>query len=763
MSTHRLPTRTGFRRQRILPVILCNLILLMILVAAVSAGLLFYVQNMLNNKVRFSEVAAADQAANIDAFLTAGCDRAAQYAVLLSQSGSVADASSGRQAMLDLFCALENGADVCLADREGQWLSQRFRPTNVQDQPFFSEALAGRPSASIVDSGGVRYLVFAAPITQGSFTQGLVCIAADTATFDQTLPVDPPLCDACVLLDDSNVPLASSGASAASFRYDAIAQNDILLKPNGSLRILPLIRSGRFHLDDRLSAFVDETSALTDAQVRTIVNSDAYLTLGLWFEQPLAHNGWRIVTHTVQQLDAFSMRELLVVLVAALLVVCVPVLFSVAITISSILHNRRVAKALLYDPITGGNNFEHFKLEAAKALKRRRNNGKVLSMVSLDINRFRVFSEVHGQEAGEALLVRMCRSLGKALRRGELIARCNADEFALLLILAPSEDPLARVGQITAGLNRLYPEERIRYSTGVYVVNDRSLPVQRMYTFATVARDAARISASSAPMLFDNAMRSQLLDEQQIESLMDKALKNREFSVYLQPKYSVQEHKLSGAEALVRWISPERGFVSPGAFIPLFERNGFILKLDDYMLRGVCALQKRWMDAGNNLVPISVNVSRANFSRGNVAQRIKSIVDEYGIPYSCVELELTESAFFDDQLVLINTVRQLRDFGFSVSMDDFGSGYSSLNSLKNLPLDVVKLDKAFFDDATDVERGITLIRDTIALAKHLDMKVVAEGIETREQVEFLMGTRCDLIQGFYFAKPMPVEEFEKLS
>ena len=257
-------------------------------------------------------------------------------------------------------------------------------------------------------------------------------------------------------------------------------------------------------------------------------------------------------------------------------------------------------------------------------------------------------------------------------------------------------------------------------------------------------------------------MRSKLLKEQDIESHMEEALENKEFKVYLQPKYSPEGGRMGGAEALVRWISPTSGFISPGEFIPIFEKNTFIIQLDEYMLEEVCKLQRMWLDEGKTLVPISVNISRIHLLDEGLILMILHIVDYYKLPHDCIELELTESAFFDDKKKLIHTVEELKKNGFVVSMDDFGSGYSSLNTLKDLPFDVVKLDGEFFRKMEDQTRSRIIIEDTITLAKHLELQVVAEGIEEKEQVEFLKSMGCDLIQGYYFAKPMPAEEFGKL-
>ena len=260
---------------------------------------------------------------------------------------------------------------------------------------------------------------------------------------------------------------------------------------------------------------------------------------------------------------------------------------------------------------------------------------------------------------------------------------------------------------------------------------------------------------------FNDSMKESQIWERQIEDDMKKALENHAIQVYMQPKYSTKAEELSAAEALVRWTHPKLGFISPAQFIPIFEKNGFILQLDDYMLTEVAKIQSGWIAQGKRLVPISVNVSRAHFAEDNLAEHICSVVDGYNVPHQFIELELTESAFFDDKAVLLNTIKKLKNYGFKVSMDDFGAGYSSLNSLKELPLDIIKLDGEFFRSVEDTVKSKLIVGETITLAKKLGMQIVAEGIETREQVDFLAGLNCDLIQGFYFSKPLPLKEFEK--
>ena len=231
--------------------------------------------------------------------------------------------------------------------------------------------------------------------------------------------------------------------------------------------------------------------------------------------------------------------------------------------------------------------------------------------------------------------------------------------------------------------------------------------------------------------------------------------------VYYQPKYDPCTDTLKGAEALIRWESPEYGLLTPYKFIPIFEKNGFITQIDHYMISHVARAQKKWLDEGKKCVPISVNVSRVHFAEPDLAEQIRELVDKEGAPHELIEIELTESAFFDDKNAMLRTIAALKEYGFDISMDDFGSGYSSLNSLKDMPLDVLKLDAEFFRGDNAGERGRIVVSEAIKLARSLNMRTVAEGVEIKEQVEFLAQQHCDMIQGYYYAKPMPAQEFEQ--
>ncbi len=426
--------------------------------------------------------------------------------------------------------------------------------------------------------------------------------------------------------------------------------------------------------------------------------------------------------------------------------------------VSIILQRRKIKKIIYTDSVTGGHNKEYFLFKAGKMIKKRRRRYVV---VYLRMEKFRNYQTAYGIQAGDNLLEDFYKKITALIKkREELAAHLEKGDFALLLHFDNEELLNIRMEAIASALNDCRPKQHLFFTIGACRVVSKSDNLEEKVSNAGAAI-SKQDKKSDSVLWFNESMREEQIWERRVEDDMDRALANNEFKVYLQPKYSSKKEQLSAAEALVRWIHPEYGFVSPAKFIPIFERNGFITKLDDFMLTEVSKLQAKWLSEGRKLVPISVNVSRAHFSQYDLAEHICGIVDTYKVPHEFIELELTESAFFDDKQVLLDTIKKLKEYGFKVSMDDFGAGYSSLNSLKELPLDIIKLDAQFFRDIEDKKRADLIVCDTIKLAKKLGMQIVAEGIETREQVDFLAEQHCDLIQGFYFAKPLPIEEFEE--
>lgn len=489
--------------------------------------------------------------------------------------------------------------------------------------------------------------------------------------------------------------------------------------------------------------------------------SETLTMLSFWYEMPLSNGRYNVCVKNsmpVKMTELFFMAAVVDIIIALALILIVYYLISI---FSLLFERRKLAKILDTDVVTGGFNLQYFNKMGNKLLKKNRRGKYNYAVVAIRMEKYHNFCSCYGVKEGEELLENFSCVLQKGLSKREVIAYGGKAEFALLLIYNTEEELLHRVSEMISRMDDVKSEQKKYFSVGIYKVLDAKGGIEAMYNCAGVARNKVTEDSENRIIWFNDEMDKEQFWVQTVENDMERAIANKEFQVYLQPKYSTKEEVLSGAEALVRWIHPKEGFVPPYRFIPIFENNGFVIHLDDYMLTEVARQQAKWIAEGKKVVPVSVNISRVHFVREDLAEHICRIVDQFQVPHDVIELELTESAFFDDKSVLLNTIRKLKSYGFAISMDDFGSGYSSLNSLKELPLDVVKLDAGFFREEDEAGRGKLIVEDTISLAKKLQMKIVAEGIETREQVDFLASLNCDLIQGYYFAKPMPVSEFEE--
>ena len=424
--------------------------------------------------------------------------------------------------------------------------------------------------------------------------------------------------------------------------------------------------------------------------------------------------------------------------------------------------NRRMRNLVLRDNITGNRNWFWFAMKSKEILKKRK-AGVNYAVVSLIFVRYRNYVLCHSVDQGEQTLRLVWETICAFLEKNEVCTHGTINNFQILLKANNEEEARARLERIIKSLEAIGVDHDFKFQAGVYMVPanvKKNADIDLLYNNASAARMTLEATDESGIAFFDDKL---VEDEKWIDTVTERqkdAIEKEEFKIYYQPKYDPRTNEQLGAEALIRWISDDMGFVSPGRFIPIFEKSGFITEIDHYMLQHVARDQKQWLDEGRKCVPVSVNVSRAHFAEVNLADQIREIVDKEGSPHELIEVELTESAFFDDKNLMLTTIKKLKDYGFLVSMDDFGSGYSSLNSLKDMPLDILKLDAGFFRGENDTERAEIVVSETLHLAKKLNMTTVAEGVEDQHQVDFLAAEGCNMIQGYYYAKPMPKEEYE---
>lgn len=409
------------------------------------------------------------------------------------------------------------------------------------------------------------------------------------------------------------------------------------------------------------------------------------------------------------------------------------------------------------DAATGLLSKEAFFDEAAAYL--RHSGARDVSIVCFDVDHFKLFNDLHGLDCGDELL----RYLGRALALrfspdgAQPLARLAADTFALCATDIRPE----RVERILVDISSECPngiDAIVR--AGVYRIEDPASPVSIMCDRAVIALRTVKGSYFDRVALYDPGMREALVLEREVVAGIESALREDRIELFLQPKCNIRTGKIVGAEALARWRHPERGIVAPGEFIPLIERNGLVRSLDLRVWEKTAAWIRGLIDEGVQPVPVSVNVSRADIYLVDVAAELHALVERYGIDPSLIEVEITESAYSERPDRIVAAFDALAERGFTVLMDDFGSGYSSLNMLKDINVDVLKIDMRFLD--RDDRRSKDIMESVIRMARWLDLPVIAEGVETREQVNFLLDVGCSYAQGYYYARPMEAAAFEAL-
>ena len=412
-----------------------------------------------------------------------------------------------------------------------------------------------------------------------------------------------------------------------------------------------------------------------------------------------------------------------------------------------------------YDELTGIYNKQAFYAKTKEMLLD--NPDKNFDLLRINIERFKVLNDLFGESTGDKLL----RYIGKFLKEINLplcvSGRLYADNF-VVCYEAGKGDSRRMINTLQMVADSFAINNRTILSFGLYRIDDKTLPVSVMCDRANMALWKAKGNFKNPYCEYDEKMRQQVLKEQKIINAMERAIQNKEFTLYIQPKYDIEKGIIIGAEALVRWISLENGFISPGDFIPVFENNGFVYEVDKFIWEESCRYLRKWLDEGREVHPISVNVSRIDLYDPKLVQHLVDLREKYQLPSQYLELEITESAYTEDPEQIITITRQLREAGFVILMDDFGTGYSSLNMLKDIQIDVLKLDMGFLKSSDYSAKGGNILTAILKMAESLKMQTIAEGVETKEQVEFLKSIGCRYVQGFYYSKPLPVGEFEKL-
>lgn len=450
---------------------------------------------------------------------------------------------------------------------------------------------------------------------------------------------------------------------------------------------------------------------------------------------------------------------LLVVSLIAILII----LLLVIILYTKAKYQSSMKKLLEIDGVTGYQSYLRFLTRANEILS---DNKDSYALLYMDIKKFKYINDIYGYNEGNHVLCLVANLLHSFIQDKEVFTRMYADHFVILLRYENNDALIQRVESLKEQLITLSQDNNkyysIIFSAGIFQIQNGKDSILHAIDRANYAKDSLEKSYQNAYAIYDEAMRTKVLKEKNLERNMELALQNKEFEAYYQPRYDITTGHVIGAEALVRWNHPKRGLLFPGEFISFFEQNGFITKLDFYIFEEACRFIREQMELGRKIVPISCNFSRIHVNADDFADILESITHKYNVPNQLLELEVTETAAIENFDSLMNVTTLLSEKGFLISIDDFGSGYSSIQLIQKLPIQVLKLDKSFIQNLEPRKIEQEIMQNIIQVSLKNGIAVICEGVETLEQEAYIKSYGCSYVQGFLYAKPMKREKLEQL-
>ena len=475
--------------------------------------------------------------------------------------------------------------------------------------------------------------------------------------------------------------------------------------------------------------------------------------------EPIGANDWSLATFIPSKAIAGEINSaLLITFILAIIVILIILSICIYIVISNNKKQKQLFEYAYLDPITKKGNIYYFRKKGQEKLDKEKHKENQYLLV-LDINKFKMINKAYGYKTGDTILNGIGEELEQILGKQSLICRYSNDYFAVLFEY--TEDIRKIVNTLVKNIENLKIDSNVynlSVNMGIYKLTDTDTNISVAMDKAIIAHSASKGDVFDKFHIYDEKMEKELEKESKIEQEMYQALMNKEFKVYYQPKMYANSEELYGAEALVRWEHNGK-MIPPSEFVPLFEKNKFILKLDVYVFEQVCNDMKKWKEKYSKEPIISVNVSRDHFLDEHFLEKYMIIASKFGIDTNKIDLEITESATVEAGIDIIEIMNKMKKLGFLISIDDFGTGYSSLSTLQDMPADILKIDKSFVDRIGKNEKN--MVDYILIIAKELKLTTIAEGVETKEQKDYLLEKGCDIIQGYYYAKPMPEEEFEE--
>lgn len=637
---------------------------------------------------------------------------------------------------------------VWLADPSGQALTSMGTTIDVRDRECFTRALNGEtcisdPLASAIVEGQ----------TVVNFVTPVMVDNKIIAVFNGTY----------VISDLSS--LFSASYQGKGYAYIVDANGEMITRAsrqtNGiKANILLYLRDAEILKHDTYETIVSNMKAGHSGHAVYRKNDEKRLLHYI----PLDLNGWYIFM-TVSD-EVISSQENHIMYLTVILTVCISLIFGglmVYLIISQRKYSNMLFKKAYYHDLTDSPNLIKFREEGDRLLQQKPARSYAAMRISIECLDF--LNEIFSYVTGDKIIKAAAESFKQVCNpQTDCFGHIYGDRFVALFAC----DDMAALRERRAEFERLFNEKvdgivnyKVNFAVGLYMVEPGETDMYTVVEKVSFAHHTAKKNDRLEEKIqeYDSKLKEALTLERDVEAKMEKALANREFTMFLQPKYRLANDRLEGAEALARWWINGRYVMYPTDFIPIFEKNGFVVNLDIYMFEEACKFIRNLIDSGKEPITISTNFSRLHLLKGGFVERLREIASRYAVPHNLLEVEITESSMVGNEALLKTVLSELHETGFTLSMDDFGSGYSSLGLLKEIPIDVVKIDRSFFESSKEVERERIVIESVIDMAKKLKIHTVAEGVETQEHIDFLKELGCEIVQGYFYAKPMPFSEF----
>ncbi len=636
---------------------------------------------------------------------------------------------------------------IAVVDKDGNGITEERQYVDISEADYFETLKEGNIVITdfvVSPVTGGQAVIIASPIFIGGVFDG--AIQAEVAIEDIEYLFESSFDGrGYYFVVDAQGTIISQTQNEYTIATDNLFESMAYVDVEGGYDIDYLVGAVENEQEFTLEYTVEDEKRL--AQIRTIENTDWYLFTAIPEE---------VISQESDEISAdvyVFVVEMCVAVAGAL----------IAIIVLQLTWNRNVRRALEYDKLTGVYNLSKFKIEIKKKLMKYPKER--FTIIKLDLINFKSINEIHGFEVGNQV-IRQFAGVGKKSTLPHFMqARVGADEF---LLFAPYEvfehlDKTSKYYEalFASGLDSL-DQHDFQFRYGRYAIPDNRKEVDEIVNNVTMAHYFAKEKAGSCIVDYNDSFTKNVIRATEITNKMNMALINKEFKLYLQGKACLQTGEIIGAEALVRWQQADGSFVYPDEFIPIFESNGFIVDLDFYMLKKACDYLKTRIRSRKKPIPISVNFSRLHLNDDEMVNKIIEIVDGKKVPRELIEIELTESISLDKEDKVVEFEKKLHENGFKLSMDDFGTGYSSFETIQKINFDVIKLDKSLMAFLTENDKRKIVITSIVKMINSLGMKSVAEGVETKEQAEFLLSIGCDTAQGYYFSRPVDVSDFDKI-